>query len=387
MRIAILESIVMPAGHEVEFDRILVNELKKQGHEPVFFVPECFPFKVNYHAEAEYLDGGEVVSYAGAGKLKKLYLSGVREYRRKKWFDSAVQKAKEGKYDAIIVPTSTYRYLRTARHTMMKESPVPIIFIVHGINPREKHKFMREAEKCQRYKNLHFAVLTLRNDFTECALPNLHLMKPPVFMANSLGKVPEFSVHTPLRLGFFGQYRKEKNLEFFLQAFEQAVFQIPVTLTVQGATARPEDSEDFERLRKKYAHCKGIHFLHKSLLGEEWETALLETDVILMPYAAERYRYHWGAMLFTAIGYNKPVLQSPEMNPEVLAQFPIGEAVQMESVEAFKQQLEQFVNTFEEKKEQYQTALQQANEAYGQAVLINELLTVIRGGTDENTIG
>ena len=43
MRIAILESIVMPAGHEVEFDRILVEELKKQGHEPVFFVPERFP--------------------------------------------------------------------------------------------------------------------------------------------------------------------------------------------------------------------------------------------------------------------------------------------------------------------------------------------------------
>ncbi|MEE0404380.1 MAG: glycosyltransferase family 1 protein, partial [Megasphaera elsdenii] len=45
MRVAILESIVMPAGHEVEFDRILVEELKKQGHEPVFFVPERFPFK------------------------------------------------------------------------------------------------------------------------------------------------------------------------------------------------------------------------------------------------------------------------------------------------------------------------------------------------------
>ena len=30
MRIAILESIVMPAGHEVEFDRILVEELKNQ---------------------------------------------------------------------------------------------------------------------------------------------------------------------------------------------------------------------------------------------------------------------------------------------------------------------------------------------------------------------
>ena len=39
MRVAILETILMPAGHEVEFDRILADELKRQGHEPVFFVP------------------------------------------------------------------------------------------------------------------------------------------------------------------------------------------------------------------------------------------------------------------------------------------------------------------------------------------------------------
>ncbi len=68
MRVAILESIVMLAGYEVEFDRILAEELKKQGHEPVFFVPERFPFKLDYHCDVEYLDGGEAVSYAGAGK-------------------------------------------------------------------------------------------------------------------------------------------------------------------------------------------------------------------------------------------------------------------------------------------------------------------------------
>lgn len=42
MRVAILESIVMPAGHEVEFDRILVEELKRQGHEPVFSYRKSF---------------------------------------------------------------------------------------------------------------------------------------------------------------------------------------------------------------------------------------------------------------------------------------------------------------------------------------------------------
>ena len=39
MRVAILESIIMPAGHEVEFDRMIINELKRQGHEPVLMVP------------------------------------------------------------------------------------------------------------------------------------------------------------------------------------------------------------------------------------------------------------------------------------------------------------------------------------------------------------
>lgn len=45
MRIAILETIVMPAGHEVEFDRILVEELKRQGHSPVFLCRKNFPLK------------------------------------------------------------------------------------------------------------------------------------------------------------------------------------------------------------------------------------------------------------------------------------------------------------------------------------------------------
>ena len=63
MRVALLESIVMPAGHEVEFDRILVDELKNQGHEPVFFVPKNYPFKLDYKTNIEYLDGGEALSH------------------------------------------------------------------------------------------------------------------------------------------------------------------------------------------------------------------------------------------------------------------------------------------------------------------------------------
>ena len=74
MRVAILESIIMPAGHEVEFDRMIINELKRQGHEPVLMVPENFTFKVDYGVDVIYLEGGEVVTYAGASKWKKAVL-------------------------------------------------------------------------------------------------------------------------------------------------------------------------------------------------------------------------------------------------------------------------------------------------------------------------
>ena len=64
----------------------LVEEMKNQGHQPIFFVPENYPFKLDYHTQIEYLEGGEAVSYAGVSKLKKLYLSLVREKRRVAWF-------------------------------------------------------------------------------------------------------------------------------------------------------------------------------------------------------------------------------------------------------------------------------------------------------------
>ena len=53
----------------------------------------------------------------------------------------------------------------------------------------------------------------------------------------------------------------------------------------------------------------------------------MSVDALLLPYGAERYRYHWAAMLFTAIGFYKPVLISPEINPEVLEQYSIGEGI------------------------------------------------------------
>ncbi len=378
MRIAILESIVMPAGHEVEFDRILVEELKKQGHEPVFFVPEHFPFKLDYHCDVEYLEGGEAISYAGVSRLKRLWLSLQRERRRIAWLNSACQKGADGKCDAVIVPTNSWRVMRSIRHSILKNSKVPFLFMFHGIMPKDRQRFGDGVKSLKEYPNVHLGALGLQTEFPELAdCPNFHTIMAPVYIPFDLPVTPEFHVHDPLRLGFFGQYRREKNLDFFLQAFVKANFTTPVTLTVQGATATQVDSDDFERLRNEYANYKNIHFLHKNLLGIEWQQEIMNIDVMLLPYGAERYRYQPSAMLFTAIGYYKPVLQSPEMNPEILQEFNIGEAVKLDSVDVFSKQLEKFVNEFPEKQESYRQGLIKANKKYGQDKLIQCIVHIL----------
>lgn len=380
MRIALLESIVMPAGHEVEFDRILVEELKKQGHTPVFFVPERFPFKLDYHCDVEYLAGGEAISYAGAGRLKRLWLSFQRERRRLAWFNTAYEKAKQGLCDAIIVPTSSWRVMRSIRNSTIKKSPVPVLFLFHGIMPKDRERFCTGVKSLRHFPNIHLGALGLQTSFPELTdCPNFHTVMAPVYIPFDLSVTPEFHVHNPLRLGFFGQYRREKNLDFFLKAFVKATFTNPVELVVQGATVTQADSYDFERLRKEYASCDNIRFLHKNLLGIEWQKELMDIDVLLLPYGAERYRYQPSAMLFTAIGYYKPVLQSPEMNPEILSEFKIGEAVRLESIETFSKQLEEFVNTFPLKSEEYRQGLIGANEKYGQDKLIQRIIGIFLG--------
>lgn len=382
MRIAILESIVMPAGHEVEFDRILVEEMQNQGHKPFFFVPKNYPFKLDYHTEVEYLDGGEAISYAGASKIKKIYLSIVREKRRVAWFDSAYEKAKKELCDAIIIPTSSWRGMRSLKNSKLKHSHVPVLFMMHGIMPSDRKRFTEGVKSLKQYSNIHIAALGMQTEFPELKdCSNFHTIFPPVYIPMDLGVKPEFNFHEPLRLGFFGQYRKEKNLEFFLEAFTKAKFTEPVELLVQGATVTKVDSDDFERLTKKYANCEGIKFLHKNLLGIEWQQELMGCDVILMPYGAERYRYQPSAMLFTGIGYFKPVLQSPEMSPEVLQEFCIGEAVKLDSVESFTKQLEDFVNNFKGKADNYKAGLIGANEKYSQGNLIRNIVEVLNEKT------
>lgn len=406
MRVAILESIVMPAGHEVEFDRILINELKQQGHEPVLFVPENFPFKVDYGVDIVYLEGGEVVTYAGASKWKKPFLSILRERRRRSWFTSAAQKIKEHKIDALIIPTGTYRYIKALLDTSLKDSEASVHVIFHGIGKGEMDRFIKQAHRAKAYKNVYLDVISLRDDMLRPDLPRVRKILPPVFLPSSelsgeqqniavqsavsdqglesvnssesktANDAANQSVNKPIKLGFFGQFRKEKNIERFIDAFVSLNYDDSVQLVVQGATVKPEDGELFESIIKQYSKYSNIQFIHASLIGIDWDRALLSVDALLLPYGAERYRYHWAAMLFTAIGFHKPVLISSEINPEVLEQYSIGEVLNLDSVNSIGQGIQRFVENLKHNKEQYNQGLIHANEDYSHRALIQSIVNV-----------
>lgn len=406
MRVAILESIIMPAGHEVEFDRILINELKQQGHKPVLFVPENFPFKVDYGVDIVYLEGGEIVTYAGASKWKKPFLSILRERRRRSWFTSAADKIKEHNIDALIIPTGTYRYIKALLDTPLKDSHAAVHVIFHGIGKGEMDRFIKQAHRANAYKNVYLDVISLRDDMLRPDLLRVRKILPPVFLPSSelsgkqgnvtiQGAVNQqvlkqlnstdgistneertISADKPIQLGFFGQFRKEKNIERFIDAFVSLNYDDSVQLVVQGATVKPEDGELFESIIKKYSKYSNIQFIHASLIGKDWDRALLSVDALLLPYGAERYRYHWAAMLFTAIGFHKPVLISPEINPEVLEQYSIGEVLNLDDVHSIGQGIQTFVENLQHNQEKYKQGLVDANNNYSHKRLIQSIVHV-----------
>ena len=159
MRIAIFENIMTPGGHEVDFDRILAEELTALGHEVVFYVPENFVFAMEYGKPVVRLPKA-AVTYTNVRGVSRLIATVRRELHRQAWYRALFRHAKQGDFDAIIVPTSTYRYLRALKKSPLRHSPVPIVFILHGINPGEAPKFLRAADALADSPNIRPTVLT-----------------------------------------------------------------------------------------------------------------------------------------------------------------------------------------------------------------------------------
>ena len=376
MKIAIFENIMTPGGHEVDFDRILVEELRALGHEISFYVPEEFQFGMDYHVPVHRLKG-EVVTYTGLHGIKKICAAVRREYRRQNWYKQLYQESAEGNIDAIIIPTASYRYLRTLRKNILKNAPIPIVLILHGIRPDDTPTILREAEKLLPYPNIKLVTLTLTQNIFGKRLKNICSIVPPAYIPRDIDAPLENTKKETLTIGFFGQYRREKKLEDFLAVFMKRVYTRPVKLIVQGATTRPEDAADFDRIIRKYEGRKNIEFLHKGLIGADWQRMIADVDTMLMPYAAERYRYQCSAMLFTAIGFGKPVVVSDEMNPEVFESFHIGETFPSGDMEALGRTIEHFINNYEVNAPKYHAELARAAEQYAPRKLAARLTELI----------
>ena len=362
MRIAIFENIMTPGGNEIEFDRILVEELKNLGHEVFFYAPENLKFQFDYKVPVERLRG-DSVSYTNSRGLKKIFASIKREINRQRWYSQLHYLQK--KFDALIIPTATYRYLRALIHNDLKKISVPVMFVFHGINPGEAPKFLAVSKKLLPFKSVKSAVITLSQDIFGQTLENIFTILPPTFIPRDIKNFePENKI---LTVGFFGQYRREKKIEDLLKVFAEGNYNRKVNLIVQGTTMHKEDAEHFEKIIAPYEQLENISVIRKPLIGEDWQRAILNVDALLIPYSAPRYKYHWGGMLFTAIGYEKPVISSDEMNPEIFSQYKIGETFESGNLENLSEVLKNFINNFDENFPDYKKNLQEANENFSPA--------------------
>ena len=377
MKIAIFENIMTPGGHEVDFDRILVEELKSLGHEVLFYVPEGFRFGMDYHTEVRYLSGASV-SYTHARGIGKLVISLRRTRRRFSWYRQLYRAAESGEFDALIVPTATYRYLRALRHSVLRHSSVPVMFLHHGITPKDAKSFFDAVHGLLEYPNIRPTVITFGDTIFGKRPENLHFIVPPTYIPRDIEMTPRSAVTSdePVTIGFFGQFRREKRLEELLKVYLAGNYTRPVRLLVQGSTMHEEDAEEFERIIAAYAG-KGITFLHRGLIGAEWQRAIADVDALLLPYSAERYRYQCSAMLFTAIGFQKPVLVSDDMNPAVLERFPVGVTFSSGDPAALGRALETFINEYDRCAPRWHHALEEASRFYAPSRVAAQITEIL----------
>ncbi len=377
MKFAIVETVVTPGGHEIDYDRILVEELKALGHEVEFCVPEGHRFQWDYRVPIHELPGAGV-SYDGIKGVQKWWRAWRRERRRQGWYEAMQKYAEAGTFDAIIFPSATYRYLRGLRRSCLIKSPIPLLFLIHGLTPKEVGRLFEQAKAVASSPLVKILVQTFARQALQTSLGNIHFCNPPAYIPRDIPGRGLPDCPETLTLGFFGQYRKEKNLDTFLDVFGACRFERKVKLLIQGATKSDEDAADFERIIAKYGADTRIEFLHKALIGPEWQKGIDSVDALVMPYPAERYRYHTSAMLSNGIGFYRPMIIADNVNPEVLAEYGVGIAFDGKDLQSFQTALETFVNTFDVRFEEYRSELKRANDDFSPRKLAQTLVDLAK---------
>lgn len=378
MKVALVETIVGTGGHEVEHDRQIIEGLKALGHEVVLYIPENAQPPFDYKIPVEYLPG-EGVSYAGIKGMRKIWLSIKREINRLRWYKFLYQQAVQGNFDAILFPTATHRFFRSLNQSILRNSPVPVVFCVIGVTPEEGTPFFSQAEKLIPYKNIKIVVISLLDKVLGRMLPNVTCIKPCVYAPWDLPEyVPMVKKEGPIQIGFFGQYRQEKKMEDFLTAFTNCRFTNEVQLVVQTVAIKPADIAALEAVKIKYQGHPNIRFFDKAVYGKEWHAVISQMDAIIIPYGASRFRYHGSGMLLTALGLFKPVVIADEVWPELLDTYQIGLRYSTGDIHALQESMECFVNQFYEQAELYLQQLTAANEEFSPQSMGQKLVELMQ---------
>lgn len=305
-----------------------------------------------------------------------MYLSAKRELNRQRWYKKMNELAIGKQFDAIIFPSATYRYLRALNLSSLKHSPVPVLFLIHGVTPKECDKLNAEAEKFISMPNIRIGVQTFAKEKLSLEGANIKLYGPPNYIPRDINANEFNQDRNILKLGFFGQYRKEKNLDAFLDVFAKCKFNRSLKLVVQGSTQTPTDAADFERIINKYKNTANLEFWHRPLIGIEWQKGLASVDTLVMPYGNDRYLYHTSAILSNAIGYGKTVISANNVNPEILEEYDIGVTFENGNPEALKNALEQFVNTYDKKQVTYKAELARAYAEFAPSKLAENIVAL-----------
>ena len=88
-------------------------------------------------------------------------------------------------------------------------------------------------------------------------------------------------------------------------------------------------------------------------------------------------------MLFTAIGFQKPVLTSDDMNPEVFAAYSIGETFPSGDMDALRKTLERFINEYDVRAPQWHKALSDAAAVYAPSRFAVRIAAVAAGEDED----
>ena len=374
MKIAILETVV-PTGHEVEYDRGLVQELLDTGHDPVFFVPQNYPFKADYGINVEYLKGGEAISYRKAGFIKKTVLSITRELRRRRWFSHAKDMAESKNYDLIVIPTATPRYLKALLGSRLCYSKVPVIVNMQVFSFEKKgrlEQFLALAKKLEKYPNVHITITSPNHALSN--LPNVSYLDPPFYVPSLIKPKGPYDGHEPLIIGLYGFYRHDLNTRLLFKILATSSFTTPIKLIMQTVTNNAQDEKSCREIVEMYKDNPRFTFTSAYLSDATWQKALDDTDIIIAPYASMQYIYTYSAMCFNALGFEKPVILSPTVNPEVLKEYNVGISLDFDDEERLKKRIEKFINTFKEQYPNYLNEIHRAHERYSFKKVVQGML-------------